>query len=78
MTAHVIGPVSDPEKAAIAAKLLNEGASVVVWDENPEALGVALEKLPAAPPGRLSSWVGSESEEGLRALIQEVLDPPVK
>ena len=78
MTAYVIGPVSDPEKAAIAAKRLTEGASVVVWDEDAEALGMALEKLPATPPGRLCSWVGSGSDEGLKALIQEVLDPPVK
>ena len=78
MTAHVIGPVSDPEKAAIAAKRLSEGATVVVWDEDADALGSALQAFPATPPGRVCSWVGAPDDEGLEALIGEVLDPPVK
>lgn len=78
MTAHVIGPVSDPEKAAIAAKRLAEGATVVLWDEDANALGSALEKLPPTPPGRFCSWVGGQDDEGLQALIEEVLDPTVK
>ena len=78
MGANVIGPMSDPEIAAIAAKRLADGATVVVWDPDSGALGDAVARLPATPPGRICTWIGSAGDEGLRAFIQEVLDPPVK
>ena len=78
MSANVIGPMRDRRNAANAAKRLAEGATVVVWDEDGEALRRAVEGLPATPPGRLCTWVGSGDDEGLRVFIEEVLDPTVK
>ena len=78
MSPDVIGPLSDPAKAAIAAKHLQAGKTVVVWDENAEALRRAVETLPSTPPGRLCSWSGSADSPALQAFIQEILDPTVK
>lgn len=78
MAVNVVGPLGDPEKAAIAANLLLSGRTVVVWDEDPAGLQSGLEALPRTPPGRLCTWTGHPSDAGLQAFISEVLDPPVK
>ena len=78
MSPDVIGPLSDPANAAIAAERLALGATVVVWDPDAEALGAAVADLPPTPPGRLCTWTGSGDDAGLAAFIEEVLDPPVK
>lgn len=78
MSAYVIGPLSDPEKAAIAASLLATGSTVVVWDPDGAALSRAVGSLAPTPPGRLCTWTGSGDDRALAAFIQEILDPPVK
>lgn len=78
MAAEVIGPVGSAEIAAYAAKRLAAGATVLVWDEDAEVLGNVVEGLPRTPPGRLCTWVGRAEDEAVRALVEEVLDPPVK
>lgn len=78
MGVDVIGPLGDPAKAANAANRVREGATVVVWDPDPQALGAAVAALPATPPGRLCAWCGDGEDSALAAFIQEVLDPAVK
>ena len=78
MDVDVIGPLEDPEKAAIAAKRLAAGATVVVWGADPDSLGSAVAGLPPTPPGRVCTWTGSADDDGLDAFINEVLDPTVK
>ena len=75
---HVIGPIGDPKKAAIAAKHLADGATVVAWDVDGAALENAIAGLPRTPPGRLATWVGSSEDPALKAFIEEILDPTVK
>lgn len=78
MSVHVIGPLGDPAKAAIAAKHVSAGATVVVWDPDGTALREAVGRLPPTPPGRVCTWTGYGHDVGLTAFIEEVLDPPVK
>lgn len=78
MSVYVVGPLSDPAKAAIAANRLAAGSTVVVWDPDEAALGRVIGSLPPTPPGRLCTWAGSGDDQALTAFIQEVLDPPVK
>ena len=78
MDVDVIGPLEDPAKAAIAAKRVASGATVVVWDPDAAALREAVGRLPATPPGRVCTWTGSGDDAALKAFIEEVLDPTDK
>lgn len=78
MGVDVIGPLSEPVNAANAANRMRDGATVVVWDPDSQALGAAMAALPATPPGRLCSWCGDGGDPALAAFIREVLDPAVK